>query len=333
MGFEVLQAGFFTTVQDLGRYQYQKFGMIVSGVMDSFASRIANSLVGNKEDEAVLEAMLNGLKIKMTNDAVIAITGKHAQPLLNGESIAMWRPIFVRKGDIISLSKRNDGLFTYIAFSGGFDIPSRFKSKSTFLSANFGGFKGRALAKNDYIPLKDESNTNLAVKRYLQKFNNQPNWFVRFYDNYAFTNDVELKVIEGKEFDWFTEESKDAFFNNQYRLTSQSNRMGFRLEGPALEAKDSKELLSEGVTFGTIQVPSSGQPIILMADHQTTGGYPKIGQLISAHFARLAQLQPGTKIKFTLIPLEEAEDTYIQREYFIKQIQKSISLKISGLIP
>ncbi|HLQ72753.1 MAG TPA: biotin-dependent carboxyltransferase family protein [Bacillota bacterium] len=328
MGIDVLQPGFFSTVQDLGRYNFQKFGMIVSGVMDNFATRIANILVGNDEGEAVIETMLHGLKIKINEDTVIAITGSKTRPLLNGAPIPMWRPVYVHAGDIISMPKLDNGLFTYIAFSGGLNIPVKFGSKSTYLSANFGGHEGRTLKKNDYIPFENESNENRKIKKYLKNNDYKVSWFVRYHDFYALTHEAELKVIEGKEFDWFTEESKNNFLKDPFTLSPESNRMGFKLNGPNLQTKQQQELLSEGVTYGTIQVPSSGQPIVLMADHQTIGGYPKIGQLISANFSKLAQLQPGAKIKFTRISLEEAERMYIKKEQIINHIKQSISLKI-----
>src|SRR5699024_9834829 len=204
----------------------QKFGIIVSGVMDNFAARTANILVGNEEDEAMIEMMMYGTKLLVQEDAIISITGGNSEPHIDDIPIPMWRPVYVQKGSIISFPYNKTGLLSYIAFSGGLNIPQIFGSTSTYMGAEIGGYKGRNLQKNDNIPLKNLSNKNIQIKTYIKKLQNRlVPWFIPPHHCYPTSKMTSIRVMSGKEFKWFKNEGITSFFNETFTITPQSNRM------------------------------------------------------------------------------------------------------------
>jgi antagonist of KipI len=320
---QVIHSGFFTTVQDGGRFGYQKAGVSVGGVMDSFASRLANLLVGNDPNEATLEITMNGPTLRFETDALIAICGGSFRCTLNGESVSMWKPLVARSGDILSIGACQNGYRAYVAFAGGLDIPLVMNSRSTHVQAHIGGFHGRALQSGDVLPLR--SNTLTIPESPIR-------WGIAFSTrNYINARRKIVRVVEGPEYHMFTEQSQERFFSSTYEVTTQSDRMGYRLQGQALERMTNQEMVSEAVTFGTIQVPKNGQPIVLMADCQTTGGYPRIAQVIRIDLPILAQARPGDLIQFQKISWQEAQRLYIEREQEIKKWKMIIRQKWRGV--
>lgn len=324
MSVKVIHPGLLTTVQDLGRFGSQRFGVIVSGAMDSYSLRIANVLVGNEQDEGVLEITLMGTTLEFQQDRLIAITGGDLNVTIDGKPAPMWRPIVVTKGSILKFNYAVQGCRAYMAFAGGIDVPKVMGSKSTYIRAGIGGFQGRALQKGDVFSCGEMKEGSWSLTREME---NPMTWAVNYQLLLNLEQTQTLRVLKGTEFGRFDEKSQQTIFNVSYTLTTKSDRMGSRLEGPMLALGEKFELLSEGVTYGTIQIPPNGQPIILMADRQTTGGYPKIGQVITADLPSLAQLRPGATIRFKEVTLEEAEKALLTNERIIQQIKMAIQLK------
>ncbi|WP_146552582.1 biotin-dependent carboxyltransferase family protein [Rummeliibacillus sp. SL167] len=327
MGIKVLQPGILATIQDLGRYGFQKFGVIVGGAMDSISLRIANLLVGNSQGEGLLEVTLYGTTLLFESDELIAITGGNLQPTIDGKEVPMWRPILIRKGSVLKFNAAISGCRSYLSFSGGIQIPKVMDSKSTYMRAKIGGFEGRKLQKNDIFEC--DKRTELG-ERLFKQLKNKPtyvSWSVYYTSFVALKKSQIIRIIRGSEYELFDEKSLKKFFSTPYIITTNADRMGYRLEGEAIQLKEPFELLSEGVTFGTIQVPSNGQPIILMADRQTTGGYSKIGQVISADLPSLAQMQANGRIYFKEVTLEEAQWALIQQEKKLNKLALGLRLK------
>ncbi|OIK16312.1 KipI antagonist [Bacillus sp. MUM 116] len=328
MTIKVLHPGLLTTIQDLGRYGSQKFGVIVSGAMDSYSLRAANLLVGNKENEGALEITLFGTSLLFEEDRVIAITGGDLQAVIDGKKAATWRPILVRKGSVLQFKSAIHGCRAYVAFAGGIAVPEVMGSKSTYLRAGIGGFKGRALKKEDIIEFGEMSKLSQSIFTMWENLKSNPTWSVNYTKLVNLQQSQTIHVIRGSEFDCFDEKSKRRLFQEPFKLTTQADRMGYRIEGPQLSLEKKFELLSEGVTFGTIQVPPSGNPIVLMADRQTTGGYPKIGQIMTADLSSMAQLQPNAVIHFKEISHEDAEKELLAKEKILDEIKAGIRFKI-----
>lgn len=310
---KIISPGLMTTVQDLGRYGYQQYGVSVSGAMDYAAARLANILAGNDENEGLLEITLIGPKIEFLNDTVIALTGGGMGFLINDIPIDMNKSLAVKTGDILSFNRINNGCRCYIAFAGGIDIPVIMGSKSTFLKAGMGGYEGRALKEGDILNIGSPS---------ASLFNLSGRETENFYD-YG-SNKVKLRVVLGSQDDAFTNEGIETLFSNEYTVTNNSDRMGYTLEGAAIQHKEGADIISDGIAMGAIQVPSKGNPIIMMADRQTTGGYTKIGNVITVDLPKIAQAKPGDKIIFEEISLLEAHKLFKQLEEKFTALKASL---------
>lgn len=311
---KILDAGLLTTVQDLGRYGFQRYGVSASGVMDEYSAKIANKLVGNKLGEAVLETTLKGVQIEFLQNTAVAITGGNCDVTLNGAKIELWQSYLVNKGDILKMGICKSGLRNYLAFAGGIDVPVIMNSKSTNLKAKVGGFNGRKLMTGDVLSVGVGS---LEAPLTLNK---------HYIPTYS--KDIKVGVILGQQDDHFTEAGIKTFLNETYTVTQESDRMGIRLSsvsGVTIEHKNGADIISDGITFGAIQVPGSGQPIVMMADRQTTGGYTKIGNVISSDLAKLAQATPGTKVKFVEYTLEQAVQAIKNNDIIINNQNSYIS--------
>ncbi|MBT2719566.1 biotin-dependent carboxyltransferase family protein [Bacillus sp. ISL-46] len=327
MSIKVHQPGLLTTIQDLGRFGSQKFGVLVSGAMDPISLKIANLLVGNNEGEGALEITLFGTTLEFETDELIAITGGDLQPAIDGNVAPMWRPILIRKGSILKFKSAINGCRAYVAFAGGIDVPEVMGSKSTYLRAAIGGFHGRALQKGDEFESGTFNRISRSFVHQLEQMTTHFPWSVNYSEFIRFNKTQTIRVLRGAEFERFDTASQQTFFSDRYTLTTQADRMGYRLEGESLHLSEKFELLSEGVTYGTIQVPSNGQPIILMVDRQTTGGYPKIGQVISIDLPCLAQMQPNCEIEFKEVSLEQAEIELIMQEQKLRKLALGIRFK------
>lgn len=301
MALEALEGGFLTTVQDLGRYGYERFGVPVAGAMDPFALHAANILVGNDPGEAVLEITLVGPTLRATESYLVAVAGADLSPRVNGREIPMWTAVFVRKGWGIEFGGQKTGCRAYLAVAGGIDVPLVIGSKSTYLRGGFGGFEGRALKEGDLIPIGQPAFhlPSLAGKEF-------PTDCIPKY-----TDAPEVHVVLGPQDDYFTEKGIATFLSSEYKIGSTSDRMGYRLQGPEIAHKGQADIISDGIPLGSVQVPADRQPIVMMADHQTTGGYPKIATVISADISLLAQCMPGAStVTFKAITVEEAQARY-----------------------
>ncbi|MGG2116973.1 biotin-dependent carboxyltransferase family protein [Bacillus bombysepticus] len=328
MDVEVLHAGMFTTVQDLGRSYYQQFGVPVGGAMDKNALRLINMLVGNEENEAGLEMTILGPKLLIKKTTLLAIGGGDMEPLLNGERIPLWRPILAEEGSMLCFGKVKSGCRAYVTFAGGIHIEGTMGSKSTYIRAAIGGIEGRMMKKGDCFQIGTYSEMANRFIQDLQKDERiKTKWVISNSVLPKYKKHPKLRVIADFEYDQFTEESRKAFFTKEYKVSNYADRMGYRVEGEVLNRIEEKEILSSPVTFGTIQVPNGGQPIILMADRQTTGGYPRMGNIISVDLPLLAQLKPGDYVSFEKITLEEAEQLYIEQEVNMNLLKKFIALR------
>jgi len=301
VALEVLEGGMLTTVQDLGRYGYQRYGVPVAGAMDPCALQVANALVENSLDEAALETTIVGPTLRATESCLIAVTGADLSFRVNGRPLPLWMAVFVRRGWIIEFGGRKTGCRAYLAVAGGIDVPPIMGSKSTYLRGGFGGFQGRALRGGDLIPVGQTAFhlPSLAGKEF-------PQGRIRGYSDAP-----EVHVVLGPQDDYFTEEGITTFLSSEYEVTPTSDRMGYRLQGPEIAHKGRADIISDGIVLGAVQVPADRQPIVLMADRQTTGGYPKIATVISADVPLLAQCMPGAStVTFKAITVEEAQACY-----------------------
>jgi biotin-dependent carboxylase-like uncharacterized protein len=310
--FEVLEPGILTTIQDLGRYGFSQFGVPPSGALDTFSFRVANLLVGNPGGEACLETTIMGLKLKALREVVIAMTGGDLSPTLNGESLEMWRTHLLVEGDVIRFNKVRTGCRAYLAMGGGFVVPKIMGSQSTYLSGKFGGLEGRALKKGDIL-------YSLHLQSPLSKLG------LRFPSESIppLEKEVLLQVIPGPQDHHFTEKGFQTFCSSSYQVTPQCDRMGVRLEGPKIERRSDVEesIISEGLIAGAIQVPGDGKPIIILTE-LVTGGYTKIATVISADLAKVAQLKPGDRVRFTPISIEEAHQLIRQQEERLRSFKQ-----------
>lgn len=305
--------GLLTLIQDNGRYGYQQFGVPVSGVMDSFSHRVANILVGNNENEALLEVTILGPEVEFMNDSLIAITGGDLSPVLNGNLIPMWESICVRKGDTLGFGQVKNGCRSYIAFAGGIQVEKVMGSRSTYAKAKIGGLHGGNLKSGDILKIGDLED-NLTFTKYRKL----PDKYIPTY-----SNSIEVRVILGPQDDYFTEKGLDKFLSTEYKVTNECDRMGYRLEGEVIEHVNSGDIISDGINFGAIQVPSHGQPIIMMADRQTAGGYTKIANVISIDLPKIGQAKPGDCIRFKKVTIHEAQRILKETEECISIIKKS----------
>jgi antagonist of KipI len=317
MSIRVIRPGLLTTVQDLGRWGKQRYGVVVGGAMDPFALRMANLLVGNDEGAAALEMTLLGPTLRFEQDALIALCGGEFQAKRDDDTMPTWRPIFVKQETSLNFGSAVSGARGYLAVAGGINVPLVLGSRSTYLHGKFGGCEGRALQEGDLIPVVGPT---LAVSP--SSFHWRVGSLIPAYDH-----SPTLRVILGSEFDWLTAGSQEQLFSAEFEVTPQSDRMGYRLSGPGLELSSLRELISEAVCPGTIQVPADGQPILLMADCATTGGYPKAACVASVELPLAAQLRPGSKLRFAAISLAEAQSLLRQREADIARLKVGLQFK------
>lgn len=292
----VVKPGWLTMVQDLGRYGYQQYGMPVSGAMDCYSFVVANRLIGNRDHDAALEITLKGPELLFERDAVIAVTGADLTPSMNGVRIPRWTSLPVEAGSRLTFGARRAGARCYLAVAGGIDVPLVLGSRSTHLSSQTGGMKGRALVQDDVLVGGMPSpHQRTMLGRSL------PNK-LRPVDSTI----AALRIVPGPQRASFPEQALNVLTTNPYRLTSRSDRMGYRLEGPRLAHAGEGQWISDGTAMGALQVPHDEQPILLMADRQTTGGYPQIAVVISADLHLAGQLMPGDTVTFRMTTLPEA---------------------------
>lgn len=313
MSLRVLRPGLLTTVQDRGRHGLQHIGVVPCGAMDPVALELANGLVGNGPGEAVLEITVLGPEIEFGCEVLVALCGAEMEARAGGAPLPANRPVLLEKGTILNARRTTLGSRAYLALAGGIALPPVLGSRSTYLPAGFGGFEGRALRAGDSLPLAEDVSA-LSVQRYrnLQHKKDIGGLRTVSWSAPALTlparEPIVIHAMEGRQHAHFDAAARRAFFDAIWRVTPDSNRMGFRLAGPVLAREQALEILSEPACLGTVQVPSNGLPIALMADHQTTGGYPKIAEIAAADVPRLAQLAPGGTVQFARCTLAQARE-------------------------
>jgi len=301
---QVQEPGLFTTVQDLGREGFGPLGVSPSGAADAVSLRIGNRLVGNAEGAAGLEMTLLGGAFLFRGRSVIAIAGSDFEATLEGAVIEPWTSVQVQAGETLRFGPTPSGARCYLCVQGGIVVENFLGSASTHLLSGLGGFEGRALRKGDVLRCGPPHGT-------FQKRSFSPQTLLRLAPRKT------LRATQGPQWDWFSTESRQAFFTSTYKVAEESNRMGLRLEGTALTLQNESsggEMLSEGVALGAIQIPESGKPIVLFVEQQTTGGYPKIANVISADMSSVGQLRPRDEIRFELVDMRTARALYIEQE-------------------
>lgn len=290
---EIIKAGLSSTIQDKGRWGYQDKGISVSGAMDQLAFKMANMLACNEENTPCIEMTMLGDTIKFHDDCIIAITGADLQFKINGKPIQLNKTLYVCSGDILTSSFALKGMRAYLSIRGGLKIPNVLASTSTFQRCKLGGHQGRKLKSGDIIEVNcicDLINYAVVPEHLLDEL---------YSSN-------KIRFTFGNEKNRFTDNGITTFLTSTYMLTNESDRMGFRLSGQAVEHTDGSDIISGGINFGSIQIPGNGQPIIMMADRQPTGGYTKIGQVIQLDLPKLAQKKPQDSIEFDAISIEDA---------------------------
>lgn len=302
----VSKPGFLTTVQDLGRHGYAHLGISPAGAADPLSFRIANLLAGNQENTPALEMTLLGATLEFEESAVVAITGADCGCKLDADPVPHNAAIEVRPGAALQCGSIRDGARCYVAVQGGIDVPRVMGSASTFIAAHFGGFHGRRLQAGDILPVGERARLRCR---------SLPTGALDRLHRPA-----SLRVTRGAQQDWFAPETVKTMLSSTYTVTDQSDRSGLRLKGETLLPRDQSELLTDGIPLGAIQVPQNGQPIILFVDQQTTGGYPKIANVIAADMHRVGQLRPHDDVRFAEVDIAAAVQALREQEQWLKDI-------------
>jgi biotin-dependent carboxylase-like uncharacterized protein len=310
--FRVISPGSFTTVQDRGRYSFIDRGVPPSGVLDPYAHRIANLLVGNPADAAVLEITVMGPVLEVLGEADVALTGSDMAVTVNRTAAPMWQTIRLSKGDVLRIRQAKSGCRSYLAVTGGIDVPVVMGSRATCVKARIGGVEGRVLRKDDVLArLPAEP---LARPRTLS---------ADLIPSY--TPEIVLRAVAGPQEEAFAS-GLETFFEGIYEVTSEADRMGYRLQGPSVHHDEGfpQSIISEPTVPGNVQLPADGQPIVLLVE-QTTGGYSKIATVISTDISKIAQAVPGNRVRFRCVTLEEAHGIYREHTRRMREIETLLS--------
>ncbi len=320
MSLQIIKAGILDTIQDHGRYGNQHLGINPTGAMDKYAMQVANILAGNKPNEAVIEMHFPASVFMFTKPALIALAGADFSASINGEPVPNLHAMIVGKNDVLQFHKPLYGARAYLAVGGGLAINPWMGSHSTHLKAKAGGFNGRKLRKDDELMLAQPFLFSVRQDDFIVlPWQTDTNWDGR---------GKEIDVIPGNEWNRLTTESKENFSMTSFVITQQSDRMGYRLNNIPLPVMTNEEIISSGVSFGTVQLLPDGKLIILLADHQTTGGYPRVAHVISAHHSRLAQMKAGDKIHFHVTDQLTAEELLMKQQQHLQQLKNACTFKL-----
>ena len=307
--------GMLTTVQDCGRWGAQGQGMPVAGAMDGQAFRMGNIIVGNREEDAAFEVTLIGPKFLVAEgEGIAAVTGAELGFQVNGKAVPNWTAVKVMKGDVLSFSGPRSGCRAYLCLSGGIDVPPVLGSRSTYTRAKVGGLEGRPLKKGDRLSCGEPAPLWRRCTGFTCPEGLRP----------SYESEAPLRVIPGPQDDLFTPKGRETFYSSVYTISNSADRMGYRLDGPVIEHEGAADIISDAIPLGAVQVPGHGQPIVMLADRQTTGGYTKIGVVCSVDMAALSQRLPGEKVRFVPLALKDA--VALAREAGIKR-QKLLELR------
>lgn len=304
----VIKPGLLTTVQDLGRWGLQSSGVGVAGPMDPFAHRLANALVGNARDAATLEITLTGPELEFDDERAVAVAGARFELTLDGRAVPCETPLLVRKGSHLGFGRRLVGARAYLSTQGGVSVTPTLRSRATHLGSRLGGLAGRALIAGDRLPLGEAGVGGLNVK---------PKSIVRELPG----THARLRVLPGPDTERFHMNALDGLQSSPYRISHDSDRMGFRLEGPAIAHSRGADIISDVTPLGVLQVPASGQPVMLMADRQTTGGYARLAVVIAADIGLAGQLGPGDSISFAVCSRRDAMAALIAQERALMAVE------------
>ncbi len=304
---EIITPGILTTVQDFGRVGVMKNGFTQNGAMDRYSMTVANRLCGNCDSAPVLEMTVLGVTARFTQDTVVCVSGADFGAKINDKPIKRNKAYKINKGDILSMGAAKSGMRAYLAVAGGIVGEYVFGSASTNLKFAFGGHFGKKLQSGDVLSI----GTGAFPLGEIDK------WEI---PESEYSKDAQLRVVLGPQNEMFTDEDIRLFLSQEYEVTAQSDRMGIRLSGEPLKSKNGMDIISDGIVFGSVQVPNSGEPIILMADHQTTGGYAKIATVISVDLPRAAQLSAGNTVRFKSVTVEEAEQEAKKQKRFFDNL-------------
>ena len=330
---DVLDGGMLTTVQDLGRFGYQRYGVPVSGVLDPLALRAANRLVGNTDDEAGLEITLIGPRLRFLAPATIALTGADLGATIDRQALPLWRTVQVASGSVLAFAGVRAGMRAYLAVAGGIYVPRVLGSRSTYVRSRLGGFEGRALKAGDVLEIPGEipilhatvrdarsggsdvgrgfSLAGVSVEGGQDASGGAP----------AGVRALTVRVIPGPQADRFTDEGMRTFLSSEYRVTPQSDRMGYRLEGPRISHLSGPDIVSDGTPPGAVQVAGDGMPIVLLADRGTAGGYTKIATVIGVDLRLFAQAAPGDVVRFEATTIEAAHQALRKEEAWLERLR------------
>lgn len=311
--FKVHSPGAFTTVQDGGRFGYQKMGMPISGALDAFAFQVANLLVGNPVESAVLEITITGPKLEFISEANIALTGAQMGMTLNDKPVKPWQSLQVQPGDMLEIHQVTSGCRAYLAISGGIDVPVVMGSRSTYVGGKLGGFEGRPLQTDDVVEgfeCRLLKTPRILADRWIPEHQRE----------------ISLRIIPGPQDDFF-DAGLETLLTTDYMVTPKADRMGYRLQGAAIERKAGTpaSIVSEPSMPGSIQIPADAQPIVLLVE-QTVGGYSKIATVITPDIAHLTQATPGDTVRFEKVNLAQAHAIYRESENKMREIATSLTM-------
>ncbi len=320
---EVVAPGLLTTVQDTGRRGFQRYGVPVCGALDAVSLRIANILVGNPERAAALEITALGPSLRFGAESVFAAVGADFEIAVDGKPAEMQRATRIAAGSTLEIGGAADGLRAYVAIAGGVDVPPVMGSRSTDLKGGFGGFEGRRLAAGDRLPVGDSPHlARLDEAGLPPHISRQP----------TFGQSFDIRVVLGPQRDAFTDAGIAAMLSSEYTVSLESDRMGCRLEGAAIEHASGPDIVSDGTALGSVQAPGSGQPIVLLADRGTTGGYAKAATVIGPDIGLLAQATAGAKVRFVELSVEQAHEVLREQEAMIREIKARVGVDLSGAL-
>jgi antagonist of KipI len=310
MSLEILRTGLQTTIQDLGRFGAAHLGISASGASDHLAMRIGNLMVGNPENTPVIEMTLTGDTVLFHSNAFVALVGSKFKINLDEKPFPFWMGAYISAGQVLTIGPTLKGARCYLCVRGGLQVKNIINSASTHLTSRIGGLNGSILKKGDKIAF---GNLDKVI---------QP---IKNINNYPDTDITTVRVTKGLQWDWFDNQNRKLFFQKAYQVSTLSNRMGLRLSGESIHSSKGNEIITEGMPLGAIQIPGNGQPILSFVEHQTTGGYPKLANVISADLYKVGQLKPGDQFEFQLIGFPEAEKARLEQENYILSLKAHCS--------
>jgi antagonist of KipI len=322
----VTKPGLLTTVQDLGRPGYQQYGVVVGGALDAFAARVANLIVGNDENAAVLELAQTGPELRCDRETLVAWCGADFDAKVGDEPLPRDRAVRVAAGEVISFGLARTGLRAWLAVAGGIDVPLVMGSRSTYRRAGLGGHQGRALAAGDELQVFAPGEWAERIRAALRSTGKRATaWTVRPDTMGRPAAAGVVRAVRGPECTWFTLDAQKAFFSVEWTATKEADRMGVRLDGPELGRRQDGDMVSSAVNAGIVQVPPAGRPIVLLPSRQSVGGYPRIAAVAAVDVRRFTQLRPGDRVRFEEIPLAKAHELHLAREHDLARVRAGLA--------